>query len=170
MLRANPELAKQVEQLQNFNPAEAQEKIGKAFKAWAANEQIKIHAELLNWAIRERFSMLSTVSALASTLLIVATFNNELIILDNFVRALLSVLLFLIPAGLWGLFYETGEAQKESLKHVKEIMEKNIGKEAAAEVEKLQKKRSFRGLMPFLINAIFTIVVFLVIVLIWKRI
>ncbi len=141
--------------------------IERSKKILSGYEKIKMHAELMNWAVRERFKTLPTVSALAATLLIVATFNDKLIILDNYVRVLLSALLFLIPASLWGLFYEVNKAEDESFKKIVSITEENFGKE---EADKMRNKRkpSFRGFMPFIANALFTIAVFFIVYFIWR--
>lgn len=45
----------------------------------AEKEQFRMYKEMFFTAIRERFRVLPTISALAATLLIVATFNQELI-------------------------------------------------------------------------------------------
>jgi len=146
---------------------QAKEEIEKAAKAWFGMEEIKGHAELFNWAIRTRFENLSTVSALAATLLVIATFNTELIALDNSVRVLLSILLLMIPGSLWGLFYETGKAADDSFKKIYSITEKNLGSEAAAKV-KAVKKSSFRGYIPFIVYSAFTIIFLAIIWLIWR--
>ncbi len=150
------------------NPDELKEKLEKAGKAWFGWEEIKNHIELFNWAVRTRFEALSTVSALAATLLIIATFNDRLIALDSFVRILLSILLFMIPCGLWGLFYETSQAAKESFEKIYSITEKNLGKEAADKM-RAAKKPSFRGAIPLIVYAVLTIVVFAIIWLIWRK-
>ena len=69
------------------NFEEAQKGVEKIVKAWGGKERIKDYADLANWAIRTRFETLSTISALAATLLIVATFNDKLIVLDNYVES-----------------------------------------------------------------------------------
>ncbi len=142
-------------------------KIEKAGKAWFGREQIKEYAELANWAIRTRFETLSTVSALAATLLIVATFNDKLIVLDNAVRVLLSVLLIITPGSLWGLFYETSKAAGDSFKRMYEIAEQSINKETADKMRAL-KKPSFRGAIPLIVYTIFTLITFAIIWLIWR--
>jgi len=46
----------------------------------AEKEQFRVQKEILFTCIRERFKVLPTISALAATLLVVATFNSELIL------------------------------------------------------------------------------------------
>lgn len=149
------------------SPAKIKEKMENAGKFLSSYEQMKTQGELLNWAVRTRFETLATVSALAGTLLIIATFNDRLIILDDFVRVLLSILLFIIPGSLWGLFYEVTKAESDSIKKIYAVTEENIGKEAVIKM-KAAMKPSLRGAIPFIVNIIFTTVVLLVIILIWR--
>lgn len=139
----------------------------KAWGIWIGLEEIKGHSELLNWAIRIRFENLSVVSTLAATLLVIATFNDKLIVLDNWVRVLLTVLLLLIPGSLWALFYETSKAANDSFEKIRSITLKEIGEEPAKKLDQA-KKLSFRGSIPAIIYAIFTIVSLCIILLIWR--
>lgn len=143
------------------------EEMESARKFLSGYEQVKTQGELLNWAVRTRFETMATVSALAGTLLIIATFNDRLIILDNFVRVLLSILLVIIPGSLWGLFYEVTKAESDSIKKIYALTEENIGKEAVTKMKTVMKP-TLRGAIPFIVNIIFTIVVLLVIILIWR--
>lgn len=162
LLGNNPQIFESLKDLDK-----AKEKFQQAGKVWSGYEQVKTHAELLNWAVRTRFGTLPTVSALAATLLVVATFNDKLIVLDDFVRVLLSVLLILVPSSLWGLFYEAIKAEDESFNKIYELTEKNIGKEAALKIKE-GRKSSFRGMMPLISNIAFSITVLLIIYLIWR--
>lgn len=150
------------------NPEEAKKKIEYVGKVWSGYEQVKSYGELMNWAVRTRFETLPAISALAATLLVIATFNDKLIVLDNFVRFLLSILLILIPGSLWGLFYEASRAEDDRFKKIYSITEENAGREAATELKKLRKP-SLRGAIPLIVNIIFTIIVLLIILLIWKK-
>lgn len=57
--------------------------------------------QLLKSSSTDRMKVLTSVSALSATLLVVATFNPNLILLDDGVRFLLSILLLLIPSSLF---------------------------------------------------------------------
>ncbi len=129
-------------------------------KSWTSWESIKIYSELLNWSVRGKFNILSTVSALAATLLIVATFNVDLIQLNDVVRFLLSFILLLIPISLWSLIYELYEAEKGAIKGMKSSMEL-IGKEFK------EPKKSFRGFLPWVINSFLSLAIIFIIILIW---
>lgn len=147
-----------------FSPEDLEKLLGldseKIKKTWSSWERFKVHSELLNWSVRQKFNTLSVISALAATLLIVATFNSELIGLSNIVRILLSILLLLIPASLWALIYELYEAEKCAMKGMKKSMEE-VG------IELKEPKKSFRGFTPWIINGILTGVIIFIIILIW---
>ena len=129
-------------------------------KIWSSWERLKIHSELLNWSVRQKFNTLSVVSALAATLLVVATFNSELIELNNVVRILLSVLLLLIPVSLWALIYELYKAETGAIEGMKKSIEEIGGK-----FEK--PKESVRGFIPWIINGFLTGAIIFIIILIW---
>jgi len=128
-------------------------------KIWSSWERFKIYSELLNWSVRQKFNTLSVISALAATLLVVATFNGELIELNNVVRILLSILLFLIPVSLWALMYELYKAEMGAMEGMKKSMEE-IGREFE------YSKKSFRGSVPWIVNLFLTGVIIFIIVLI----
>lgn len=135
----------------------------------STNEQVKNNTELLNWAVRERFKTLSTVSALAAMLLIIATFNERLIPLTDFVRILLSVLLFIIPLSLCALLYELYKAESHSIDKIKEAIKKVGGPDISDKIEKEIRKSIIRGLLPWFINGILSLAVLIIIVLIWVK-
>jgi len=131
-------------------------------KTWSSWEGFKVYSELLNWSVRQKFNTLSVMSALAATLLVVATFNSELIELNNVVRILLSILLLLIPVSLWALIYELHKAEIGAIEGMKESIEEIGGK-----FEK--PKKSFRGFIPWIINLFLTGVIIFIIVLILQQ-
>jgi len=79
-------------------------------------EQYKVQKEILFTAIRERFKVLPTISALAATLLVVATFNPELILVTSFVKVILAMLLLIIPISLFGYLWELKMAEDKAVK------------------------------------------------------
>lgn len=163
LLDGNPEILNKV-----VDFIQDKEKINKAVKMWNRYEEIKNNTELLNWAVRKRFEALLTVSALSATLLIVATFNKDLIALDDFVRGLLSALLILIPGSLWLLYYESEKVGKNSLNKIYSIAREIAGEKAVNNIKKITKP-SFRGAIPLIVNIIFSVLVLLIIFLIWKE-
>lgn len=64
-------------------------------------EVVRPLLQLLKSSSTDRMKVLTSVSALSATLLVVATFNPNLILLDDGVRFLLSILLLLIPSSLF---------------------------------------------------------------------
>lgn len=82
----------------------------------AEKEQFRVQKEILFTAIRERFKVLPTISALAATLLVVATFNPKLILVTAFVKVILSILLLIIPISLFGYLWELKNAEDKAVK------------------------------------------------------
>ena len=62
-------------------------------KDYIKEERRKLYGDLLLKVVWERYKLLPQISVLAATLLIVATFNEKVIPLTNFVRLL--IILFL---------------------------------------------------------------------------
>ncbi len=62
---------------------------------------VKEHLDMLQSTVRSRMALLPLMAGLAATLLVIATFNSNLIPLDNLVRFLVSALLLLIPTPLY---------------------------------------------------------------------
>lgn len=79
-------------------------------------EQFRLQKEILFTAIRERFKVLPTISALAATLLVVATFNPDLILVTAFVKIILATLLLIIPVSLFGYLWELKIAEDKAVK------------------------------------------------------
>jgi len=148
--------------LERFNLQKFQKQI-------VAEKRFENYAELLKYSVRERWGTLSTVSVLAAALLIIATFNQEIILLNNIVRVLLSILLVLIPICLWGFFFDLGKAQKHSFEQIKIIVKDISGKDIEEQMRK-EKKFTIIGLLPFIANSVLTIIIVIIIFLIWYKI
>ena len=82
----------------------------------AEKEQFRVQKEILFTSIRARFKVLPTISALAATLLVVATFNPELISVTTFVKVILAILLSIIPISLFGYLWELKIAEDKAVK------------------------------------------------------
>lgn len=136
-------------------------------EVFKAKEQMERQAELLTYSVRERLRALPTVSALAATLLVVATFNRELIPITNTVKILLSILLAVIPIGLWGFYMDLSKATESSLKQMKDTVQNTTGKDISSEIKKA-KKFNWIGWAPFAANLLITLCVAGIILLIWK--
>lgn len=130
-------------------------------------ERFDNYAELLNYSVREKWRTLPTISALAATLLIVATFNKELLPITPLVKSLISVLLLIIPLGLWGLYSDLTTSTKSSLKNIENIVKDVFEKDISEHIKKA-KKFNWIGFIPFLANVVLTLVVVVIILLIWK--
>lgn len=90
---------------------------------------INMHQNLLKDAIYNRMALLPMTAGLSATLLVVATFNDKLIPLDNFVRFIISVLLLIIPFSLYFYNFDLKKAQrknKEYLDHLLDTSNKKI--------------------------------------------
>lgn len=77
-------------------------------------------------SVLARLKFLSSVSSLAATLLVVATFNNQLFELTCFVRFLISLLLFLIPLSIFFYLYELNETANKARKALEQELNKDL--------------------------------------------
>jgi len=82
--------------------------------------RLEIFHELLRDSVWERYKLLPQVSALSATLLVVATFGENLLPLTICVRVLLIVLLVFIPISLIGYLYEFEQAEEHAKKYRKD--------------------------------------------------
>lgn len=87
---------------------------------------MKSYSDSMYNAVSKRMEILLAICALAATLLVVATFNNNLIALDNWVRFVLSVLLFIIPVALLIYNADLKNAQRSNLEYLKKILGEDI--------------------------------------------
>ena len=123
----------------------------------AEKEQFRVQKEILFTAIRERFKVLPTISALAATLLVVATFNSELIPITDFVKIILAILLSIIPVSLFGYLWELKKAEDKAVKWFEQY-------------GKLDKRSYFEYILAYLrwiVFCIFSLIIVSIIVLIF---
>ncbi|MDD5551601.1 MAG: hypothetical protein PHI88_00330 [Candidatus Pacebacteria bacterium] len=109
---------------------------------------------------RLNFSII--VSTLSATLLIVATFNKELIPVNDFTKTLLTILLLLIPSGLFLYLYELNQTGVDSAKALKKEINEDL---------KQRKKNIFLWFsvyFPWIGLAIISFVIFSIIWIIWR--
>ena len=118
-------------------------------------KRLEIFHELLRDSVWERYKLLPQISALLATLLVVATFNEKLLPLTNYVRALLVILLVLIPISLIGYLWELERAEKHAYKNIQKIDDgqKTIG----------QKQNLVTAYLPKFVVIVISIVIFFVI-------
>jgi hypothetical protein len=129
-------------------------------------ERIKNYSDLLNWAVREKFKALATISSLAATLLIIATFNERIIILNNFVRWILFILLLLIPISLFCLLLELWKAERHGINKILEILQDVAGKKEIDEKIKKEIQPSIRGWFTWIVGGLFIIISIIIAILV----
>lgn len=125
----------------------------------AEKEQFRVQKEILFTAIRGRFKILPTVSALAATLLVVATFNSELIPITDFVKIILAILLSVIPASLFGYLLELKMAEDKAVKWFEQY-------------GRLDKRSCFESIvayLPWIVFCILSLTIVSIIVLIFAN-
>ena len=84
-------------------------------------KRLEVFSHLLHDSVFERYKLLPQISALSATLLVVATFNESLVPLTNFVRVLLIILLTLIPVSLIGYIFEISRSEKHSSENIERL-------------------------------------------------
>jgi type IV secretory pathway TrbL component len=146
--------------LENWN-------IEKIKKIMRAKEEFDSVSESLKYSVREMWKLLPSISALSAMLLIIATFNKELIPLTFSVKLLLTILLILIPIGLWSAYLDLSKTIDFSFKAIEKIVRENLGKDISNQTKKIRKPTPL-SIMPLFINIIFSLIVLLIIFLIWN--
>lgn len=146
--------------LENFN-------IEKIQKTLSAKDQFEGLGESLKYSVREVWKLLPNISALSAMLLIIATFNHELIAINFSVKLLMSILLGLIPLGVWLFYIDLSNARESSLKNIIKIVKDSTGKDITEEIKKIRKPTVI-NILPFVMIVLFTLTIFLMILLIWK--
>lgn len=141
--------------------------IDKIKKALQVEERFKNFSESLKYSVREIWKLLPSISALSAMLLIVATFNHELISINFSVKLLLSIFLALIPLGIWGAFIDLTKAVDSSLKGIMKVVKEGTGKDIDDQIKKA-KKLTILGILPFVVVSIFSLAILVMIFLIWK--
>lgn len=135
-----------------------------------ARKRIDNYLELVKFATRERFALLPVISTLAATFLVVATFNEQLIVLTFFVRTLLAILLALAVLCVDIYYLELDTAERHGTFRAEEISEKYSGvniKEVKEEAKKMAPVLdSIRGYLPLVVVVILNIVVLFLILLV----
>ncbi|HRY76703.1 MAG TPA: hypothetical protein P5524_00880 [Candidatus Paceibacterota bacterium] len=129
-------------------------------------EQIKNYFDLLNWAVREKFKVLATISSLSATLLIVATFNERIIILTHFVRWILFALLLLIPISLCCLLVELYKAEHHGVNNILQILRDVAGGKEIDKKVKEAIRPSIRGWFTWILGGLFTVVIIIIAILV----
>ncbi len=136
----------------------AEEELTKEERRQMDIERLRVYHELLNTAVWERYKLLPQVSALAATLLVVATFNESILPLTNCVRFLIAAFLLLIPISIIGYLAALHQAEKHA--------QKNINNISNGRPTEQMKRGLFSAHLPWVIAGILTVLTAQVIFLI----
>jgi hypothetical protein len=121
---------------------------------------IESYQNLLSTSIHNRMGLLPLMSGLAATLLVIATFNGNLLILDCLVKIIVSILLAIIPVSLFFYNHDLKLAAKKSKEQIGYFLDKkDIGESDQNFINKVT------GWLPDIVIYIFT---FVIIVIIYK--
>ncbi len=118
-------------------------------------KRLEVFHQLLHDSVFERYKLLPQISALSATLLIVATFNEKLLPLTNYMRVLLIILLALIPVSLIGYIWELKRAEEHSSENIKRL---GNGQETVQ-----QSRNLFTAYLPWFVTTIISVVIIFII-------
>ncbi|MFA5208429.1 MAG: hypothetical protein WC428_07350 [Candidatus Paceibacterota bacterium] len=135
-------------------------------------ESLNKQLDLLKHSISRLWDSMPTICSLSAMLLIIATFNPNLIAVGFSVKLILTVLLAIIPLGIWLNFIDAIRGQESSLVSMLKTVEKSnmseIEKKDIKDMMTKAKKPTLKGQLPFYIHCIFTVAIVLLIFLIWR--
>ena len=123
------------------------------FEKLTPEQQHKVldtYLNIVKTATYTRMGLLPSISGLFTTFLVIATFSEKLIPLDNTVRVLLCILIILTPLSLWAYNFDLKRAGRKG----KAFVENLIGK-IEVEQTKLDKVLAY---LPDILIYILTIV------------
>lgn len=143
----------------------------KAYRKAAADmERAKLHYEMLKTSSLEQFKNLASVSALASTLLVIATFNDRIFPYSIWVKILLTILLIAIIISLWAYYKNFSNASEKSYNELLKLHEQNGDMETVLAFKKIKDsaKRNILGYTPIVVNFLVTFAIIGILILIWK--
>jgi len=126
---------------------------------------IKPQLDIYVSSVSDKSTALVSISGLSATLLVVATFNPALIPLNNLVRAMLSILLVMVPIGLLVYIRSKNAAAVRAI----EIVQSYTGQDPAREIHPSCIDKLIARL-PEILAVVLAIIVILIILLIWRLI
>ncbi|MBL7022229.1 hypothetical protein ISR92_02865 [Patescibacteria group bacterium] len=122
--------------------------------------------QALRDVVKAKSKIIPTVASLSATVLIVATFNNELLPLTHGLKVVLSILLGLIPISVILYLIELEVATKSEVKSIEDQLGKKIVlDEGWSCFKKVLNHLLF--LIPYLGSAILLLCIVYIIVQIW---
>lgn len=116
----------------------------------------------------EIFRYITGIAILAAALLVVATFNSQLIPINWITRLLISILLLIVPASFWCGWWELNRVTKYSQDHLFEVVETAYPDHPA--VKKLKNdlgEKSPLRIIQFILAILLTLIIIAFVVLIW---
>lgn len=116
--------------------------------------RLEVYSKLGETSIWERYKTLPTISTLAATLLIVATFNKDLLPITPFIKVLLAILLLLIPISLIVFLHALHQAEIHAREKIAEITDDKNWKDRI--------KPGMQNYMPWIITAIFSLIIVII--------
>ena len=124
---------------------------------------LKSYLDMLLSSVGKRMQILPSISALAATLLVVATFNEKLLPINSLVKFLLSLLLLLIPVSLFLYNKDLKKAQHNSIERIKDYL-------GEKDLDKIIERNYFDkivGLFPDIVIWVILFVIIALLVVIW---
>jgi hypothetical protein len=145
----------------------------KKYKIIGMEDKVKEEVWLIfKEATLSRFRLLPEIASIATALLVVATFNPELLPLTHDIKLALSILLLLIPLSLDMFLWEANEASVEAAKSLERLVPGFSGNVISGWVEfifsRAPMKRKARVLYPYFVVVCIFVFVLLFIFHIWN--
>ena len=129
-------------------------------------KQVELHLETFRLSTIEQYRNLTTISTLSAALLVVASFSRQLSLIDTPLKVLITFLLLIIPIGTWGFYKNFSDGSEVSLKHIEQIIGSNITTDISE--LKAKSRKSLLSHVPMFINAVLTIVIVGLLILMWR--
>lgn len=131
-----------------------------------SEEELNTHLEALRSFLIAKSNVVPIIASLSATILVVATFNGQLLKITPYFKIALSALLLLIPLSLFAYLAEFNLAIEKTKKMVEEL----VGCKDLLSNQTL-KNKVFNTIIywfPFFGNAVLLIVVIYIILAIWQ--
>lgn len=124
-------------------------------------EHIKAQSQFLIAATSSKDEAVLVISSLAATLLVVATFNKDLLPLTNLVKFLISILLALIPISLFTHLRSADRTAEKAVKNIEEVIGRPLPRNSDC-------ADCYFSYYPYFPAVILTVVIGTIIFLIWN--
>ncbi|MFA6514144.1 MAG: hypothetical protein WCT50_02530 [Patescibacteria group bacterium] len=121
-------------------------------------ERLKLHLVFFQNCLLQKANLVPAIASLSAMVLVVASFNPDLLKITTNIKVILSVLLFLIPASLLFSIFDYDSAINES----KKAMEEMVGK------IDLPKKNFLWRYFTYIISFVLLGVIIDIIICLWR--